>query len=83
MRPLSIKRLQGAKVVSRLFGQPTQRKFLTNQAKQSVSHTELAQLPARPLSGIQDLDPASPTFGKFWYLAGYDEIGDPNHPLGP
>jgi hypothetical protein len=83
MRILSILRLQGAKNTARFFGQPTLRRYLTGQAKQTTSHVELTQLPAKTVAGIQCLDAGSADFGKFWYLAGYDEIGDPNHPVGP
>lgn len=83
MRNLSLYRYNLAKTFARMLGQPVQRKALTSQAKLSVSHTEITQLPSGRVEQIQDLDPGSPTFGQFYYLPGYDEFGDPNHPIAP
>lgn len=83
MRTLNLKRFQQAKNSLRLFGQPAQRKMLTNQVKQSGSHTELSQLPTRPRTSIQNHDTGSASFGQFYFLIGYDQVGDPNHPIGP
>lgn len=44
---------------------------------------EIVNLPDLRLPVLQCLDPSSPDFGKFYYLPGYDELGDPNHPLAP
>ncbi len=64
---------------------------LKDSAPQSVSAQrkgltmsgEIINLPDLRMPSPQNLDPSSPDFGKTYYVAGYDEIGDPNHPLAP
>lgn len=83
MTGISIKRTSVMSVTARFFGLPNRRKFTVTQAKETLSHSDITKLEASITSPIQDTDPGSPTFGKFYYLAGYDAIGDPNHPLAP
>lgn len=46
------------------------------QAAGKLSHSEIQSLPEDILKPIQDIDPLSPTFGEFYYMAGYDPIGE-------
>ena len=44
-------------------------------------HSQINALPEEMCKPIQDMNPASPTFGKFYFMAGYDDIGG-DAPLG-
>lgn len=83
MRSISIKRMNLMGITARMFGLPARRKLTVAQTKETMSHSDITKLEASITSPIQDTDPGSPTFGKFFYLSGYDAIGDPNHPLAP
>ena len=80
MRKLSLYRYHLAKANARMQGQPVRRKALVTQSK-TISHAEFTQLPSQKMITLQDLDPESPTFGKFYFMPDYDTPDDPNHPI--
>lgn len=51
------------------------------QKSTELSHSEIMSLPEDMLGPIQDMDPDSETFGEFYFMLGYDDLGG-TAPLG-
>jgi len=62
------------KVISRLI----QQEVGASKAGESIGRlhaNEIMALPAQIGANIQDLDPDSPTYGSFYFIAGYSKVG--------
>jgi hypothetical protein len=72
-------------LVARVFGTREEHpKLFKTQTSAMFRHSEIEALPTRKLRAPMDLDPTSPTFGKFYFTAGYDPAGNPEGlPLAP
>lgn len=71
--------------VKRTLNQPLDQPNIVN-AQGGMTQDEITRiltLPALMLPPPQDLDPASPTFGRTYFVAGVHPLGDENYPIGP
>lgn len=46
-----------------------------------LDEEKILALPEVVISPIQNLDASSPDFGKLYFIAGIDDMGDPEHPF--
>jgi hypothetical protein len=74
-------RLAHRKAAARLISaNPHSPTMFTDQRAAFDSHSGIKALPAVALEAIQHLDPNSPNFGQFRWMAGFDGLG--NAPIG-
>lgn len=53
-----------------------QPQMFANQSLAPEESERILRLPAQRVAGVQVTDPASPDFGKFVFLPGYDRLSD-------
>jgi len=81
MESLDAKRRALRQLAAQVFGTSHRSpRTLAGQAALTGRHSEIVAFPQRMVSPIQDIDSASPTFGQFFYMLGYDGLGQA--PLG-